>query len=155
MKNSGIKRVTAKSDVFKLAVDNEYGEEMGILSINIGDINLAHRLQQGYEKTNKIIEKGNADLKKIGYDEADKSIMSNAPYFEKVSDIDRELKETFNWMFGGDFSSIFGNTNLMSPTKDGHLILNVLDAIIPAIKKEMQVRKGNMEKNYKEFKENH
>lgn len=150
-----IKRVTANSDIFRLAIDNEYGEELAILSFNVTDPNLISRIQNGYKALEKIVKDGETELNGLGYDEKTSDIMANSQYYSKITEIDKKLKDELNYMFDNDIASAFGNANLLTPTAEGYLIFNIMDAVIPALKEEMSIRAKAREKSYQDFKARH
>ena len=60
--------------------------------------------------------------------------------------IDSNIKAQLNYMFDTDISSVFGNTNLLTPTRNGFLVEGILDAILPVIKDCIQKAADQMEK---------
>lgn len=150
-----MKSVSIKTNKFRLAIDDENGDRLGIMEFYPNDPNLVSRIQKGYSAIKSIIEKSQSELEVSDFDADSDDIMANADFFEKITKTDEELKKELNKMFDSDFSSIFQGVNLAMPTSDGYLIENVLEAVMPEIEKVTTKFRKESEKKYQEFKEKH
>ena len=116
--------VKAKTGVERIRILDEHDRELGILAFYPSDLNLPSRLDSGTKKIREILK-----------DAKEKALsMEQDAFLDEIPVIDAALKEQLNYMFDTDISSVFGGTNLLTPTRGGFLIEGVLDAILPAIK---------------------
>lgn len=116
--------VKAKTGVEMIRVLDEHDRELGIMTFYPSDLNLPARLDAGTKNIEEILK--GAREKALS--------MEKEAFLEEVPVIDSNIKAQLNYMFDTDISSVFGNTNLLTPTRNGFLVEGILDAILPVIK---------------------
>lgn len=128
--------VKAKTGAEQLRILDEHDRELGILSFYPTDLNLSARIETGTKEIESIL--------KVAKDKT--QIMEEKDFLAEVPVIDVRLKEQLNYIFDTNVSSLFGETNLLTPTADGFLIEGILNAILPVIKDCIQKAADQMEK---------
>jgi hypothetical protein len=128
--------VKAKTGVEMIRVLDEHDRELGIMTFYPSDLNLPARLDAGTKNIEEILK--GAREKVLS--------MEKEAFLEEVPVIDSNIKAQLNYMFDTDISSVFGNTNLLTPTRNGFLVEGILDAILPVIKDCIQKTADQMEK---------
>ncbi|MCM1295613.1 MAG: hypothetical protein NC311_08720 [Muribaculaceae bacterium] len=135
-----MEQLKINSGLYQLQVVDETGKELGILSFNPMDFNLPARLDKGWKKIQKCLEEAKKAFSKYA-DTEDTDVQMDdtfAEVAEIISDMDAEIKQQLNYIFDTDISSVFGNTHLATPTKEGFLIENFIYAFMPVLEREMQ-----------------
>lgn len=133
--------VRANTNIEKIRIKNEHDEEIGVLTFYPSDLNLPARLDKGKEEIASILQ----DAEKKAQD------MEKDEFLTEVEVIDGKLKEQLNYMFNTDISSVFGETNLLTPTADGYLVEVIMDAILPAIKECVEKAAEMVEKKKNKY----
>lgn len=136
-----MEQLKINSGLCQLQVMDETGKELGILSFNPMDFNLPTRLDRGWKKIQKCLEEAKKTFSKYADTEDMEAQMDDDTFTDvakTISDVDEEIKQQLNYIFDTDISSVFGNTHLATPTKEGFLIENFIYAFIPVLEREMQ-----------------
>ncbi|MDD6268102.1 MAG: hypothetical protein PUA92_09525 [Clostridium sp.] len=128
--------VKAKTGAEQLRILDEHDRELGILSFYPTDLNLSARIETGTKEIESILKEAKDKTQ----------IMEEKDFLAEVPVIDARLKEQLNYIFDTKVSSLFGETNLLTPTADGFLIEGILNAILPVIKDCIQKAADQMEK---------
>lgn len=128
--------VKAKTGAEQLRILDEHDRELGILSFYPTDLNLSARIETGTKEIESILKEAKDKTQ----------IMEEKDFLAEVPVIDVRLKEQLNYIFDTNVSSLFGETNLLTPTADGFLIEGILNAILPVIKDCIQKAADQMEK---------
>ncbi len=109
------------------------GDETNTISININDINLLKRIKDAENLFDPILAR-----------------LDNEPKTpELLAEVDAEIKEKFNFIFGADISTrVFGNTNCLSPLDDGrYLFVSFFEAFAPIIIEDINKSRENFSAN--------
>jgi len=119
--NTGIKRYAVN------------GDENNVIAININDLNLMKRIQDAQNVFDPILSR------------LDKE--PNTP--ELLAEVDREIKEKFDYIFGTDISAhVFGDVNCLSPIEDGSLLfMSFFEAFAPVVLEDMNANRANYAAN--------
>lgn len=122
--NTGIKRYAIN------------GDESNAIAINVNDLNLFKRIQdEAEEKLTKALER--LDNENV------------TP--QLLAEVDKEMKETIDYIFGSDISSkVFGEVNCLSPLEDGeYMVIAFFEAFAPLVMEDIKKSNAKFAENKK------
>lgn len=108
-----------------LVVDN-YDNELGVVTIDLSDVNMAKRAEVAKENIATFIDQA-------------KDLADNDNMIDEIVKIDKSIKEELNTMFNYDISSVvFGETSCMSTIGGVMFVEKFLEAVVPIIEQEFE-----------------
>lgn len=139
-----MEKIRVNGNLKEYMIVNEFDEELGVIRIDPSDFGIAQRIDDAQKKINEFLDQANS----INTDGEDA--------VEKITSIDKGIKEEINNIFNYDVSSVvFGKTHCLSLQNGVSFVERVLDAIVPvvevAIKKEMNASKNRVDKYTKQY----
>lgn len=124
-----MERIKVQSTKKQYLVVDQYDNELGVVLIDTSDTNMAKRAIVAKENILAYIDEathtaGNEDEKDA---------------IEKITEIDRKIKEEVNTLMNYDVSSVvFGATNCLSTSGGVTAVERFLEAITPVIEREFE-----------------
>lgn len=124
-----MEKITVNSTKKKYLIVNQFGDELGVITIDPSDVNILKRSENAKKNIIEYID----EATKIA------GTMNDEDAMEELDKIDKKIKHELNAMFDYDVSSIFfGQTHCLSTSGGITFIENFLDAVIPVIEKEFE-----------------
>lgn len=119
--NTGIKRYAVN------------GDENNVVAINVSDLNMLKRIKDAETVFDPILARLDTE--------------ENTP--ELMFEIDKEIKEKLDYIFGTDISShVFGGANCLSPLEDGGLLfMSFFEAFAPMVIEDINKSRENFAAN--------
>ena len=137
----------------EVEVKNQFGECVGFIRINPGDINIIAREEKAEKEIQKILEK----VQETAADtEEDEEVLE-----KKLIELDAEIKEQIDMIFDYNVSeTVFKNQHCLATSNGKFYVERMLEAFEPVIaqivKKETQASQKRMDKYLKQYKpQNH
>lgn len=134
----------------KIIVENQYGQEIGIIYISPDDYNILERAKTAEANIQNCIKE--AEKKTGQLEESDEKAV------EIISEIDKRIKNELDNLFDYPVSEqIFGNVHCLSTKNGKYFVENFLNGIMPVInktvEKEAAASKERMDKYLKDYME--
>ena len=124
-----MERISIKSTKKQYLLVDQYDNELGVVTIDLSDTNMAKRADVAKENILAYID----EATKIADQKEDAKVI------DMITDIDAKIKEEINKLFNYDVSSVvFGNTNCLSTSKGVTFVEHFLEAVAPIIEKEFE-----------------
>lgn len=132
----------------KIIVENQYGQEIGIIYISPDDYNILERAKAAEINIQNCIKEAE---EQTGQLEDEKTI-------ELIAGIDKRIKEELDTLFDYPVSEqVFGNVHCLSTKNGKYFVENFLDGIMPVINRtvesEAAASKERMDKYLKDYME--
>ena len=122
-------RIKINTGVKRYEIEDENGELLGVISINVSDFNIIDRIAQSEKKIMQIAS---------GVQEKVKNMQTIEEKGKAMADADAEIKKELDYMFDSNVSEIvFGNKSCLSVCGGQLLITNFIEGIIPVIKHDL------------------
>lgn len=116
----------------QVQITNQNGKDLGIIEFNPSDMNLPHRLENGWNKIKAYLDSLKVDVSKVKDDDI-------SEYSRLLHEYDIKIKNELDVIFDTDISRIFGNTNFATFTNSGSsLIENIMVGLLPFIEKKIK-----------------
>ena len=116
----------------QIQITNQNGKDLGIIEFNPSDMNLPHRLENGWNKIKAYLDSLKVDVSKVKDDDI-------SEYSRLLHEYDIKIKNELDVIFDTDISRIFGNTNFATFTNSGSSIIeNIMVGLLPFIEKKIK-----------------
>ena len=116
----------------QVQITNQNGKDLGIIEFNPSDMNLPHRLENGWNKIKAYLDSLKVDVSKVKDDDI-------SEYSRLLHEYDIKIKNELDVIFDTDISRIFGNTNFATFTNSGSSIIeNIMMGLLPFIEKKIK-----------------
>lgn len=104
------------------------GDNKRILELNVSDLNIVARLKVGYPKLSALFEEAKAKISEIPDDAKGIDLINDMA--DRLSEIDKEMRETIDYIFDTNASEVCAPSGNMYDPVGGQLrYMRVLDAL--------------------------
>lgn len=122
------------------------GDENAVIRFNPSDFNFRERLKQMDTDARKVFVEQGKFFEKRG------KRLTNDEVFDKLNEADKAIREIINKAFDSDICTLaFGNANCLSFCGGKPMFINFLEAIVPAISKDITEEKEKAEEIIKTY----
>lgn len=135
-------KIKINTGVKRYEIEDENGEPLGVVSVNVTDFNIIDRIVKAKEEISKLVERVQTDISSAQTIEEKGRIMA---------EIDAAIKRELDYMFDSNVSeTVFGNKSCLSVCGGQLLITNFIAGIIPVIEKDIsKARKESQDRTGK------